>query len=228
MFKITPTSLLSTTVNVLWTIAIGLFMVISLAVVGFKFVDALDSHERVSKLHVVDTGRIHIMDARNHSVSAYGVPVTCWAYRSDSKANAGFASDPAYCAEKFELNLPKWEEYQLNNSSNFMLTILTMLLIGCGIFLVVRTGAGIVCLAFDIVSERLISIVSFVISVPFIFTGLLFISGMMQNTSHVWTTPGEYPVQTYRVYRTQDGTFYHAPETVYDWSDSRIGNPVVP
>lgn len=231
MFKITPTSLLTTTAQVLWTIALGIFMLLSVAVVGFKLVDAYETHQRVDKINIAEKGRLHIYDARDHSQSSYGVPVKCWAYVADDSVKQYSVSSEAagsHCAGHFKPNIRDWRKYQGDNRSSMFLNLVVLALIGVGIMLVVRMVAGILALVTGVVSEDSLTTISVVLSLPAIFLAVIFLLGMSVNTSKVWTVPGEYPVKTYPVYKSQDGEFFIAPETMYEWSDPKVGTRITP
>jgi hypothetical protein len=231
MFKITPTSLLTTTAQVLWTIALGVFMLMSVAVIAFKVVDAYETRQRIHQIDIADMGRLHIYDARDHSKSSYGEPVKCWAYVKDGSIKQYYSSSDTagyHCQGHFAVNIRDWREYQGDNRSSMFLNLVVLALIGAGIFLVVRMVAGIMALVIGTVDEKKLTTISAFLSLPMFFLAIIFLLGMSTNTSKVWTAPGEYPVKVYPVYRSQDGAYYIAPETTYEWTDPKVGTRINP
>lgn len=238
--RISPTNLLTSGFQIVITIALGAFMIINAAVIGFKVMDGYDNYQAVQRLDVVATGRLHVFNSRDFTYSPQGVQRKCEALQNYSTneivvrdttvavADVVVAPKSNFCNDLFVKNIAHWQKYApaedgMGFASRLFWSIVLGLVIMSGAYLVASIPATLLSLAIPglMTWARVITVI---FTIPVIAFSFFFLVSVWTTKGTYWNPPGYASVDTTEVFITKDGSLYKAPETFYDWTDSTTGN----
>lgn len=235
---ITPTNILSTGVQVLMTMATGFFILVCTFFMVSETLDAKKNMAQVEQLDITDTGRLHVFDGRDFTVSDYGVPRKCVIVVSDSTkaitwqdATVVAPGEPVttsdFCANAILDYSANWEQYapvqQGAIAERIFGTVIALAVLLSGGYLIMQIPALMVALVY-MPAFQYVKIITVAFMLPiFLFVGI-FVHSMWSYTPSYWLTPNRHTVETSFVYITGDGSLYKAPEKLYDWTESETGD----
>lgn len=231
--KITPTFLLSSAAQVIITIGLGSFMIVTMAIMGFYAYDAYSNYQKKESIGVIETGRIHSFESMEFTTNPKGVMRNCIALTTNKGKMVvkelgdweGNIPNGDFCKNLFNHNnLTNWKSMApTSNGSGFFentfWSILFFVVFMTGGYLVASIPANIVGLCAPFLASY-VKLIALVLTFPVVLFLTLFISSAWQYNPSYWKSHDGYTVKTEKVFISNDNRVFSAPETLFDWSST--------
>lgn len=231
--RITSTWLLTSAAQVILTIAIGAFMIINAAVIGFYAKDGYDNYSKKQAMHVVAEGRIHTFHSLEFTTTPLGTQRHCVALVPDH-GNAtvreygdwqGNIPPGDFCQQLFNAgNLSLWNDFAptsngMSSVEKLLWSFGFLIVFISGAILITNIPANAIALMVPVLAP-FVRLISVVLTLPvFLFWGVFVSSAWSYNPSY-WKSRDGYIVNTEKVFIAADHKLYKAPETLFGWTDN--------
>lgn len=225
--KITPTSLLSSTVSAVMTIALGWFMIISASFIIFCVLDGYKNYQKYKQIDVAYTGyyhSFHFLETESHPL---GTTRWCVALTTDKYyvAREILKKTPGDFCERLmsRNNLGAWRAMVPANKSS----TIELLFWSAVFFIVFMTSAYIWATIpsnlFAMLVPKyapLVKLFAIILTLPvFVFWCVFVWEAWNPEPTH-WVSPNGYSVKVTKVFVTKDNRMFIAPTSLYDWSSN--------
>lgn len=231
--RITSTWLLTSAAQVLITIALGAFMLINAAVIGFYVLDAYDNYAKKESLNIVSTGRIHTFNSLEFTTNKLGVQRNCIAIAEDNgrasvREDGDWEGNIAlgnFCHQLFSAdNLTNWQDMApktngVGRIEKAMWSIGFLFVFMAGTILVTKIPANAIAMVVPGLYPY-VRLFSLLLTLPVLVFWAVFVSSAWSYHPSYWKSRDGYTVETEKVFIAADRKIYKAPETLFGWTDS--------
>lgn len=233
--KVTSTWLLTSAAQVIITIFLGSFMIVTAIVVGSHFTTAYKNYQKYQALDVAYEGRIHRFLDPEFTNNPNGVIRNCVAITANGRiAFHEFGTwdgkpPPAgnFCKDVFtKQNLDTWEyRAPTKGSSSFMekvgWSILFLVVFMGAALLITSIPANLIGVAIPALAPYA-RIMTFVFALPMLLFWAMFVREGFSFKPTYWKYQDRYQIKTEKVYITKDYRMFAAPERLFDWADQTM------
>lgn len=231
--KITSTWLLTSAAQVVITIAVGAFMLVNAAVIGFYVIEGYGNYQKKESADVILTGRVHKFSSLEFTTNPAGTMRTCVGVTaSNGRMVVRELGDwegnlPAgdFCGQLFSAsNLTNWKHMAPTSNGT---GVLEKVLWSIGFFVVFMAGAYLVAsIPANLVAIALpglapiAKLMALAFTLPVLLFWAVFVTSAWQYHPSYWKSPDGYVVETEKVFITRDKRVFTAPETLFGWTSS--------
>lgn len=232
--KITSTWLLTSAAQVVITIAVGAFMLVNAAVIGFYVVEGYGNYQKKESADIILTGRVHKFSSLEFTTNPAGTMRTCVGVTaSNGQMLVHELSDwegnlPAgdFCGQLFSAsNLTNWKEMAPTSNGTSVLekvlwSIAFFVVFMAGAYLVASIPANLVAIALPGIAS-ITKVIALTFTLPVLLFWAVFVTSAWQYHPSYWKSHDGYVVETEKVFIMRDKRVFTAPETLFGWTSSK-------
>lgn len=232
--KITSTWLLTSAAQVVITIAVGAFMLVNAAVIGFYVIEGYQNYQKKESADVILTGRVHRFSSMEFTTNPVGTMRTCIGVTASNGRMLvrelgdwqGIIPKGDFCGQLFSAdNLTNWKEMAPITNGTSVLekvfwSIAFFVVFMAGAYLIAAIPANMVAIAIPGIAS-ITKIITLTLTLPVLLFWAVFVTSAWQYHPSYWKSPDGYVVETEKVFITRDKRVFTAPETLFGWTSSK-------